>query len=117
MVTPGLLEIIAHVGISVASLNQICDPNVLLSLADCCYPVPIIGLHLQLEKHEIEDILSDNRHSQEQRVAMLQKWQRKFTHNATYLVLVQAIVNSGKKSAAASACKIIAESCKRSKQS
>ena len=114
IVIPNLQDIITHAGISVASLNQICNPNptVLQSLANCCYPVPMIGLHLQLEQHEINDILRDNRLSEEQRLAMLQKWQSKFTHNATYLALVQAIANSGKNAEAAKACKIIAESCK-----
>ena len=55
----------------------------------------------------MEDIEEDNRgRSEQKRVAMLKKWHKKFVHKATYLVLVQALVNSGKNSQAADVCKI-----------
>ena len=54
------------------------------------------------------DIKDENQgHSGEQKgVEMLKKWHKKFVHKATYLVLVQALVNSGKNSQAADVCKI-----------
>ena len=113
-VAPDLLEIIAHAKTTVKSLNREFAPNatVLGQLADCCYPISIIGQHLQLKDNEIDDIERDYRRSEEQRVAMLKKWHRKFTHKATYLALVQALVNCGRNSQAAEVCKIFVESGK-----
>ena len=105
---PNLLEIITHANTTVESLNRECtkDATVLQQLADCCHPFKIIGPHLNLEEQEMEDIEDDNRRAEQKRLAMLKKWHKKFAHKATYLVLVQALVNSGKNSQAADVCKI-----------
>ena len=111
-VAPNLLEIITHANTTVEDLNQECAPDatVLQQLANCCHPVSIIGPHLQLEEHEMDDIEEDNRRAEQKRVAMLKKWHKKFTHKATYLALVQALVNCGRNSQAAEVCKIFVES-------
>ena len=54
----------------------------------------------------MEDIADDNRRAEQKRLTMLKKWHKKFAHKATYLVLVQALANSGRNSQAADVCKI-----------
>lgn len=111
IVVPDLQEIIRHAGTSVEALNQECAPchPVLKKLANCCFPVNMIGPYLQLEDHEVQDIVRAAISAEEQRVAMLQKWQNKFLHKATYLVLVQALVDCGKNKQAADVCKIFVQ--------
>jgi hypothetical protein len=107
-VAPNLLEIIAHANTTVESLNRECskDATILQQLANCCHPVASVGPHLKLEDHEMEEIEEDNRRTEQKRVAMLKKWHKKFSHKATYLVLVQALVSSEKNNQAADVCKI-----------
>lgn len=108
--TVTLQEVADHIQISMESLKQKCtsEPKVLQRLAECCYPMNIVGLQLGLKGVEISDIQQDSITAEEKRLAMLQKWKSKFAYRATYQVLIEALLACKKNEQATEACRIIA---------
>ena len=65
-----------------------------LLLAKFCVEWRIIGYHLKLTKANITAINKDNDSTEEKRIAMLQTWKEIFAFEATYRVLIEALIRS-----------------------
>ena len=73
-------------------------------LAKFCDPWESIGYHLGLDDAIINGIKEDNSTAEKRRTAMLQLWKEKFAHKATYRVLIQALIESGRAQQALELC-------------
>jgi hypothetical protein len=82
------------------------DPH---KLAKFCDPWENIGYHLHLDSATISSIKEDNSTAEKRRIATLQSWKQKFAHRATYRVLIQALIESGRAQQALDLCYKIKE--------
>ena len=73
-------------------------------LAEFCDPWENIGYYLHLNNAIINGIKEDNSTAEKRRVATLQLWKQKYAHRATYQVLVEALIESGRTQQALELC-------------
>jgi hypothetical protein len=73
-------------------------------LAEFCDPWENIGYHLCLNDATINDIKEDNSTAEKRRIATLQRWKERLAHRATYRVLIQALIKSGRAQKALEVC-------------
>ena len=78
-------------------------------LAEFCDLWESIGHHLGLNDAIINGIKEDNSTAEKRRTAMLQLWKERFAHKATYRVLIQALIDSGRAQQALELCHKIKE--------
>ena len=103
-----LQDVAAQAGIkSLDTLDQECSQKVLLHLAKHCVEWQLIGLHLELTDGDIAAVDGDNQTVDKKRVGMLKRWKEQNAFNATYKVLVKALLACGRTSDAVNACKVI----------
>ena len=69
----------------------------------------ILGPHLGLSPEEMDDIKQE-RSPELQRSAMLRKWKEKFAWNATYGVLIEALLKCSRAICARDVCKLLTQS-------
>ena len=73
-------------------------------LAEFCDPWEEIGYHLRLAKSKINCIKEDNATTEKRRIGTLQEWKERFAHRATYRVLIEALIGSGRAQQALDLC-------------
>ena len=78
-------------------------------LAKFCNQWENIGYNLHLNDANISGIMENNSTAEKRRIATLQLWKEKFAHRATYRVLVQALIESGRAQQALELCYKIKE--------
>ena len=100
-------ELAARAG--VVDINRECGKDEILSLASFCDPWQLVGRHLGLSEPQISAIDGDNRSTDLKRLGALQKWKEMFVFNATYRVLVGALIDCGKAQQAMDVCKYLAQ--------
>ena len=99
-----LQNVAAEVGVSMKILEQECNDQILLKLANFCVEWKLVGRHLKLTHAEITEVDGDNCREKLKRVGMLEKWKQKFAFNATYRVLVEALLALNNTSDALKCC-------------
>ena len=76
-------------------LNQQCSEHDLVEIAThYCGKWQMIGYHLKLTENEITAISDDYKTTEEKRVRVLMKWRSKYSHKATYKVLIEAFLST-----------------------
>ena len=93
----------------VIDINRECGTDDILSLASFCDPWQLVGRHLHLSEAQISAIDGDNRSTDLKRLGTLQKWKEMFVFNATYRVLVEALIDCSKVQQASEVCKYLAQ--------
>ena len=85
-----------------------CDSDIISSLADCfCHWKVIFGS--LLSELDLNDVNKENLTEEEKRIAALRKWKARNGSEATYNILVDALLNKGERYQAESLCKILAD--------
>ena len=97
-------------GVSLAAdeLLKSCDGSIIPSLADCFSQWKVIFGSL-LSDLDLSDVDKENSIEEEKRIAALRKWRARNGCEATYKVLVDALLNRGERYQAENMCKILAE--------
>ena len=72
--------------------------------AEFCNPWESIGLYLRLNDADINGIKEDNSTAETRTIATLRLWKERFAHEATYQVLIQALIESGRNQKALDLC-------------
>ena len=94
-------ELAEKAGLSLECLDLPFHKNHAHILAKFCDPWENIGYHLGLD---INDIKEENFTAEKGKMAMLQSWKERFAYRATYRVLVQALIESGRVQKALDLC-------------
>jgi hypothetical protein len=90
-----LQELLDNAGFEGQYLNQQCSEKHLVEIAaHYCDNWQMIGQYLNLIKNEISAINNDYMTTKEKRVGVLMKWREKFSHKATYKVLIEAFLSN-----------------------
>jgi hypothetical protein len=101
-------EVANRVGLAADELSKPCDSSIIPSLADCFSQWRVIFGSL-LSELDLGDVGRNNPTEEEKRIAALRKWKARNGDEATYKVLVDALLNRGERSEAESLCKILAD--------
>ena len=101
-------ELATDLGLAADQLSKPCDNNIIPSLADYFSQWRVIFASLLCEI-DLNDVDRDNPTQLEKRIAALRKWKARNGDEATYKVLVDALLNNGEKSQAESLCKLLAD--------
>ena len=96
------------VDLAVDELSKPCDSNIIPSLADCFLEWEVIFGSL-LSEIDVNYVKEDNTTGVNKRMAALRKWRDKNGREATYKVLVDALLNRGERDQAENLCKILAK--------
>ena len=94
------------VGLAAGELSKPCDSNIIPSLADCFREWEVIFGSL-LSELDLDDINRENVTEEEKRIAALRKWRDRNGCEATYKVLVDALLNRGERYQADNVCRKI----------
>ena len=95
------------IGLSADELSKPCDSNIIPSLADCFSQWKVIFGSL-LSDLDLSDVDKESSTEEEKRIAALRKWKARNGCEATYKVLVDALLNRGERYQAENLCKILA---------
>ena len=85
-------ELATKCNISLRNLEQECSDNDILALAEFCDPWEFVGSHLKLTEAQISAIQSDNKTTEERRLASLRKWKETQSYRATFKAYVDALI-------------------------
>ena len=107
-------DLAADLGLAADELSKPCDSNIIPSLADCFIEWRVIFASL-LSELDLRDIYRENGTEEERRIAALRKWKARKGDEATYKVLVDALLNKGEKGQAESLCKFLADHLSKKK--
>ena len=88
-------------------LSKFCDSSIIPSLADCFREWRVIFGSL-LSELDLGDVDRENTTEEEKRIAALRKWRDRKGREATYKILVDALLNRGERHQAESLCKTLA---------
>ena len=100
-------EVANIVGLAADELSKPCNNSIITSLADCFSQWRVISL---LSELDINDIDRNKPTEEEKRIAALRKWRDMNGSEATYKVLVDALLSSGERYQAENLCrKILAD--------
>ena len=94
------------IGLSADELSKPCDSNIIPSLADCFSQWKVIFGSL-LSDLDLSDVDKENSIEEEKRIAALRKWKARNGCEATYKVLVDALLNKGERYQAENLCRKI----------
>ena len=94
------------VGLAADELSKPCDSSIIPSLADCFSQWKMIFGSL-LSELDLDDIDKENTREEEKRIAALRKWRDRNGREATYKVLVDALLNRGERYQAEIVCRKI----------
>ena len=102
-------EVVNVVGLAADhdELSKSCDSSIIPSLADCFREWRVIFGSL-LSELDLGDVDRENTTEEEKRIAALRKWRDRKGHEATYKILVDALLNRGERYQAESLCKTLA---------
>ena len=101
-------EVANGVGLAAVELSKPCDNNIVTSLADCFSQWRVIFGSL-LSDLDLGDVDRDKPTEEEKRIAALRTWKARNGSEATYKILVDALLNRGERSDAENLCKILAD--------
>ena len=101
-------EIANEIGLAADELSNSFDYSIIPSLSDCFSQWRVIFGSL-LGELDLGDVDRENSTEKEKRIAALQKWKTRNGYEATYKVLVDALLNKGERYEAESLCKILAD--------
>ena len=89
-------EVANGVGLAAVELSKPCDNSIIPSLADCFSQWRVIFGYL-LSELDLSDIDKENKNTREEekRIAALRKWRDRNGREATYKILVDALLNRG----------------------
>ena len=106
-----LEQVIAESGVNSECLDQECDQDKLLALADCCDSLIVTGSALGLTETQINDITRDSRYVsyEDKRIALIFKWKQSFAFKATYGKFVEALMVCGRADQATELCRELAK--------
>ena len=102
-----LEDLIARSGVK--NINKECTDEDILAFGDFCDPWQLVGVFLGLDTAQLSAIDEDNRTVSLKRLGTLQKWKSRFAFNATYRVLINALLRCGKADRALKVCQILAQ--------
>lgn len=91
----------------VRDITVTCEDKDLVHLARFCDPWKLVGQHLQVPN--LDDLLADESNEGLRRIAVLKRWKGKFAYNATYEVLVNALLVCDKTDEARKVCEFLAK--------
>lgn len=93
--TATLEELLDNAGFEGQHLNQRCSEKHLVKIGtQYCGEWQMIGYHLNLTEDEISAINNNNTSTEQKSVRALMKWRDKYSHKATYKVLVEAFLSN-----------------------
>jgi hypothetical protein len=88
-------EVLEKTKVSSNSLEETeCTDDHFLQLHHFCDPWKVIGYHLKFTADQLNAIDGDNPTVEEKRLAVFKEWKQTLAFRATFLVLVQALVNA-----------------------
>ena len=96
-----------EIGLAADELSKRCDGSIIPSLADCFREWRVIFGSL-LSELDLGDVDRENTTEEEKRIAALRKWRDRKGREATYKILVDALLNRGERHQAESLCKTLA---------
>ena len=94
------------VGLAADELSKPCDSNIIPTLADCFLEWEVIFGSL-LSEIDVNYVKEDNTTGVNKRMAALRKWRDKNGREATYKVLVDALLSSSERYQAENLCRKI----------
>ena len=95
------------VGVPKAKLDQECSEEHVKEISLFLESWEILAPHLSLKKTDIEDIDREGKTEQEKRLKTLQKWKERFIFLATYKVLMEALIKTGRAGHARQVCHLL----------
>ena len=101
-------DIANEIGLAADELSKPCDGRIIPSLADCFSQWRVIFGSL-LRELDLSDVDRNKPTEEEKRLAALHKWKDRNGCEATYKVLVDALLNRGERYQAENLCKILAK--------
>lgn len=104
-----LKDIVAETGINLELLERECTQEKLLSLAEYCDPLTVMGRALGLGETQVESIERDYRSTEEKRVVLLMRWKQTFAFMATYKMFIEALLSIGRVQQATEICQLLAK--------
>ena len=89
-------DVAARIGLDPKELDKSCEERYLPSLAVFVHPYRLVFSHL-LSPVDLDDVESENvgRSAEEKRLGCLRKWKARHGSEATFKVIVQAVLLSG----------------------
>ena len=99
-------DVASGIGLAADELSKPCDSNNIPSLGDCFREWEVIFGSL-LSEIDIHDVNEENTTRVKKRIAALRKWRNRKGREATYKVLVDALLNSGERYQAENLCRKI----------
>lgn len=100
-------ELAKEAGVSDLDLDKVCSHVDFLHVYKFIDPWDIIGHHLKLTQSQISALDSDYKTTDHKRLGTLQKWKETFAHQATYRVLIAALLACGKAEQGLEVCKLL----------
>ena len=100
-------DLAARFGLGADELRKPCEERLFSNLANFINPWREIFSSL-LSRIDIDDINNENNSEQAKRIAALHKWKERKGSEATYKILVRALLDNGVMDQAESMCKLLA---------
>ena len=101
-------EVANEIGLAADELSKPCDNNIIPSLADCFSQWEVIFGSL-LNEIDLGDEDKENTTGVKKRIAALRKWKARNGCEATYKVLVDALLKRGERYQAENLCRILVD--------
>ena len=101
-------DVAYEIGLPADELSKPCDSNIIPSLDDCFREWEVIFGSL-LSEIDVDDVNKENTTGVKKRIAALRKWRDRKGREATYKVLVDALLNRGERYQAENLCSKILE--------
>ena len=101
-------EVANGVGLAADELSKSCDSNIIPCLADYFSQWRVIFGSL-LSELDLGDVDRENTTEPEKRIAALRTWKARNGSEATYKILVDALLNRGERSDSENLCKILVD--------
>ena len=99
-------DVAYEIGLAADELSKPCDSNIIPSLGDCFREWKVIFWSL-LSEIDVHDVNKENTTEAMKRIAALYKWRDRKGREATYKVLVDALLDRGERYQAENLCRKI----------
>ena len=90
-------------------LDKPCEDRLIPSLAKFVHPWRMVAQSLGLSEVDVDDIYSENNSGEERRIAALRKWKTRNGQEATYKLLVDALIRVQRVNTAEKLCQLLAD--------
>ena len=90
-------------------LNTPCEDRLIPSLANFVHPWRVVTAALGLSDVDVGDIDSENNSGEERRIAALRKWKTRNGQEATYKLLLDALISVQRVDKANGLCRLLAD--------